>query len=242
MKIGAYSSRLALARCELESALRWTREYAAFTDTDPAYLGEFAKITVARVRLAERRFAEALELLERLREGAETAERMGSAIEILALEALALEAQGNHVQAVTALERALTLAEPEGYVRVFVDEGEPMKEVISDWRLEIGHTASHETAHRLLVYTEKLLAAFGPPPQLPITNYQSPGLVESLSERDSEVLRLIAEGLSNREIAERLIVGTGTVKTHINNIYRKLDVKSRTQAIHRARELGLLAD
>ena len=246
IEVGAFGARLSLARGDLESAAHWARDYAAFTDADPAYLGEFAKIAVARVHLVEKRFAEALELLERLRADAETAERIGSAIEILALEALTLEAQGEHVQAVTTLERALALAEPEGYVRLFVDEGEPMKKVIGNWRLEIGRTARHETARRLLVYTEKLLAAFGPPPQLPVTHDQSPRpglqspLVESLSEREIEVLRLIADGLSNREIAEQLIVGTGTVKTHINNIYRKLDVKSRTQAIHRARELGLL--
>jgi LuxR family maltose regulon positive regulatory protein len=243
IEVEAQSSRLALACGELESAVRWAREYAAFTDKDPAYLGEFAKITLARIHLAEKRFAEAFEALERLREDAEAAERVGSGIEILALEALTLEARGNHLQAVTTLDRALTLAQPEGYIRTFVDEGEPMKLLIADCRLRI---EKHDG--RLKLYVDNLLAAFPEvvlrAPLSQIDNQKSAiqNLVEPLSERELEVLRLIADGLSNHEIAERLIVGTGTVKTHINNIYRKLDVKSRTQALHRARELGLLTD
>jgi LuxR family maltose regulon positive regulatory protein len=246
IEVGAHGARLALAQGNLEAATSWTRDYASFADKDPAFVGEFAKITLARVRLTEKRLAEALELLEQLRTDAEAAERTGSAIEILALQALAFAAQENHAQAMTALECALMLAEPEGYVRVFVDEGEPMKRVISNWRLEIGRTASSETASRLLVYTEKLLTAFGPAPHLHITQYPSPRpglqspLVESLSERELEVLRLIGEGLSNREIADRLVVVVGTVKWYINNIYSKLGIHSRTQALARAKELDLL--
>jgi LuxR family maltose regulon positive regulatory protein len=240
----ARSSRLALAHGELESAARWARGYVSPTDADPAYLGEFAKITVARVHLAEKRFAETLELLERLREDAEAAERMGSVIEILALEALTLEAQGNHAQAMTALERALTLAEPEGYIRVFVDEGEPMRALLERMKDAPSgpppHSGGHGQGGRMKDYVLKLLSAFGAQRSLHPSSLSPQPLTEPLSERELEVLRLIADGLSNREIAERLVVGTGTVKTHINNIYRKLDVKSRTQALHRARELGLL--
>jgi LuxR family maltose regulon positive regulatory protein len=237
----AYASRLALARGELESAARWAREYASFTAADPAYLGEFAQITVAHVYLTETRFAEAFELLERLHEDAETAERIGSVIEILALEALTLDAQGNHAQAVATLERALTLAEPEGYVRVFVDEGEPMRLLIVDCGLQIAKHAAH-----LKSYVDKLLAAFVTtqpvPSDVPIRNQKSEinNLIEPLSERELEVLRLIAEGLSNREIADRLTVVVGTVKWYLNHIYTKLDVHSRTQAVARARELHLL--
>jgi LuxR family maltose regulon positive regulatory protein len=144
----------------------------------------------------------------------------------------------------TALERALTLAEPEGYVRLFVDEGERMRMLIADLRWVIAARVPNES--RLLTYTDRLLSAFphteahGVPaairkPQSTINN-----LVEPLSDRELEVLRLIAEGLSNREIADRLVVVVGTVKWYINNIYTKLGIHSRTQALARARELDLL--
>jgi LuxR family maltose regulon positive regulatory protein len=165
---------------------------------------------------------------------------MGSVIEILALEALALEAQGNHLQAVATLEQALTLAEPEGYVRMFVEEGKPMQLLMADLRMRIADAGLRSYAERLLAAFSSAASADGAAPDRSEIRIPKSNMIEPLSERELEVLRLIADGLSNREIAERLVVGTGTVKTHINNIYRKLDVKSRTQAIHRARELGVL--
>jgi LuxR family maltose regulon positive regulatory protein len=178
---------------------------------------------------------------------------MGDLIEILLLRAMALQAQGAIPVALAALNRALTLAAPEGYVRMFVDEGAHMAALLAQ-----SAECSPQNAP-MRTYAERLLSAFpeadtgarrrgdtdaedspglrvSPSPRLPI----SPALVEPLSEREREVLRLIAAGLSNQAIADRLVVAISTVKKHVNNIYGKLDVQSRTQALVRARELHLL--
>jgi LuxR family maltose regulon positive regulatory protein len=172
-------------------------------------------------------------LLARLLEAAEAARRVGSVIKILALQALAFQAQGDVGQALSALERALSLAEPEGYVRTFVDEGEPMARLLRR-ALSQGITPN---------YVARLMAAFGetaessPSVVQPLVNQP---LVDPLSKRELEVLRLVAAGLSNREIAQELVVAVSTVKSHINHIYGKLDVKSRTRAVAQAQALGLL--
>ena len=158
---------------------------------------------------------------------------MGSVIEILVLQALAHEAQGDSPSALVPLDRALTLAEPEGYFRMFVDEGRPMAGLLSDAAAR-GITPD---------YTARLLAALEAEEQkgedesnLPPTQ----SLYEPMSQRELEVLRLIAQGLSNREISERLFLAVITVKGHNRNIFRKLQVRRRTEAVARARELGLL--
>jgi LuxR family maltose regulon positive regulatory protein len=160
-------------------------------------------------------------------------------IEILNLQALAFQSSGEVPQALTALERALTLAEPEGFVRTFVDEGPPMANLL------------HQAAARGMMpdYTARLLAAFQPADDgLQTTghsslaaNRRSSDLAEPLSEREIEILQLIAEGLSNREIATRLYLSLNTVKAHTRNIYGKLGVHSRTQAVAKARALGVLS-
>ena len=196
----------------------------------------------ARVLIAQRRYALAVELLEQLRAQPQTAAQAGMLIEILALESVAQYGQGDAARARTVLLHALSLAEPEGYVRLFVDLGESMRVLISDLRLRIEQNKDNQ---HLAAYADKLLAAF------PATHVQMPNpkpprdgalsaMPEPLSERELAVLRLIAEGLSNQEIADRMVVAVSTVKTHINNIYGKLDVASRTQALARARELKLL--
>jgi LuxR family maltose regulon positive regulatory protein len=141
---------------------------------------------------------------------------------------LALQVQGNLDQALSTLERALSLAEPEGYVRTFVDEGQPMAKLLR-------HALSQGIAPN---YVARLLAAFGE--EIRLTSPAMESLVEPLSEREMEVLRLIVAGLSNPEIAEELVIAISTVKSHVNHIYGKLGVKSRTQAVARARELDLL--
>jgi LuxR family maltose regulon positive regulatory protein len=175
-------------------------------------------------------------LLERLLQAAEEGGRKGSVIEILVLQALAHEVQGNFAPALVSLERALTLAEPEGYVRIFVDEGLPMARLLSE-----------AAAHGVMPdYIGKLLAVFEAEEQKsedksilpPVSPAQS--LIEPLSQRELEVLQLIAQGLSNREISERLFLALDTIKGHNRRIYDKLQVQSRTEAIARARELGLL--
>ena len=139
-----------------------------------------------------------------------------------------MQAKGNLSQALTVLEQALTLAQPEGYMRVFLDEGAPMAKLLR-------HAGSHGIAPK---YVAKLLSEFE---QLSgVTPTAKQPLIEPLSERELEVLQLITDGLSNYQIAEKLVVSVGTVKAHTSSIYRKLDVNSRTQATARAKALGLL--
>jgi LuxR family maltose regulon positive regulatory protein len=195
-------------------------------------------VLLARYKIdrADGSMLEAMGLLERLLQAAEEGGRMGSVIEILVLQTLAHEAQGESPSALVSLERALTLAEPEGYVRVFVDEGGPMAQLLSE-----------AAAHRIMPdYTGKLLAVLeAEKRKSEDRSYLSPAptahpLTEPLSQRELEVLRLIAQGLSNREISERLFLAVITVKGHNRNIFRKLQVRRRTEAVARARELGLL--
>jgi LuxR family transcriptional regulator, maltose regulon positive regulatory protein len=241
--VAALKTRVWVAQGRLTEALGWTRERGLSAHDDLSYLREFEHITLARVLLAryksdreERYIHEAMGLLERLLIAAEEGGRMGSVIEILVLQALAHEAQGNIPPALTPLERALTLAEPEGYLRIFVDEGTPMAQLLSEAAVH-GITSD---------YTTRLLSAFESeeqksedeshlPPVLPAQS-----LVEPLSERELEVLQLIAQGLSNREMSERLFLALDTIKGHNRRIFGKLQVQRRTEAVARARELGLL--
>ena len=241
--IAALKARVWVAQGRLGEALDWAREQGLSAHDDLSYLREFEHITLARVLLAryksdraDRSILEAMGLLERLLQAAEEGGRTGSVIEILVLQALAHEAQGDSPAALVPLERALTLAEPEGYVRIFVDEGRPMARLLSE-----------AAARRIMPdYTARLLAAFEAEAHesedkshLPPAPTAQP-LVEPLSDRELEVLQLIAQGLSNREISERLFLAIITVKGHNRNIFRKLQVRRRTEAVARARELALL--
>jgi LuxR family maltose regulon positive regulatory protein len=186
-------------------------------------------------------------------------------VEILGLWALTLQAQNDLIGAQATLERALSLAEPEGYVRIFVDEGEPMRLLLGTLRVTRQNRAQGTPPSPLLVYINRLLAAlpdFTPASSPPLQARSEQDLVpstplrtgpltplkvepqsswfEPLSPREEEVLRLIAAGASNREIADTLVVAVSTVKKHISNILSKLNATSRTQAIAQARELGLL--
>ena len=203
-------------------------------DDELSYRREVEHIGVARALIALGQSEEAVGWLARLREAAEAGGRTGSVIEILSLLALAYQAQGNKTEAMAALERALSLAEPEEYVRVFVDEGAPMAALLRQ-------SASRGAAP---AYVSKLLDALDAeaPMRRGPTGPASPTaqpLEEPLSERELEVLRLIAAGLSNRNIAQELVLATGTVKKHINNIFTKLNARSRTQAVSQAREFNL---
>jgi LuxR family maltose regulon positive regulatory protein len=154
-------------------------------------------------------------------------------IEILVLQAVALREQGDTARALTALEKALTIGEPEGYVRVFVEHGEPMARLL---RQAAARGIAPDYVRRLLVALE---AKAEDTPSPPPARDASP-LVEPLTGRETEVLHLLGEGYSNRQIAEELFITLNTVKKHTSNIYGKLGVRSRTQAVVRAQELGLL--
>ncbi len=228
-------ARLWIACGNLEAAAGWAARQGyrpGFAREDgPAFFQARAleHPTLARLWIAQRKYDQALDLLAPLRQEAEAGQWMGIVIEALALEALALDGTGRHGQAHAALNRALALAGPEGYVRLFVDEGEPMRRLLQSMKAEGGTPGAQE-------YVTRLLVAFFKQPAPPTP---SP-LAEPLSQREIEVLRLIANGLSNQEIAQQLVVGMSTVKTHINHIFSKLGAASRKQAIARAQELGLL--
>jgi LuxR family maltose regulon positive regulatory protein len=232
--VKAYQARLWVRQGNLEAAARWAQDYQARSDEAPGYLRQIEQTTLARVLMAQSKPEAAVGLLDPLLKIAESAGQVSNVIELLALKALAFGAQGQSAQAIETLRRTLTLAEPEGYVRVLVDEGEPMEWLLQRMKDEGG---------RMKEYVGKLLTAFGKQPpdtDLHPSSFSLQPLVEPLSERELEVLRLIADGFSNAEIAQRLVIALGTVKRHINNIYGKLEVQSRTQAVARAREMGLV--
>jgi LuxR family transcriptional regulator, maltose regulon positive regulatory protein len=234
----AWMTRLLLGRGDLTEAVALKQERAAKADDAADAARVVDRLTSARLLHAQGRHREALPLLEELGKTAETAGRTGDLIEILALQALALWAGSKKERAVSTLAEALALAAPEGFVRTFVDEGQPMAEIFSGM-LEAQQRGHPDSPPRVPAhYIRKLLAALErdySSATLPVAD-----LPEPLTERELEVLRLIASGKSNRRIATELFVSVGTVKTHLNNLYRKLGAHSRTQALARARELKLL--
>jgi LuxR family maltose regulon positive regulatory protein len=229
----ALQARLALAQGDRAAAAAWASANAPDLSGDLRYLREVEHLTLARIWIAlgcddpsARYLYNSLSLLEPLLAAAEAHERFSSVIEIRALQARALWAQGQHDQARSALSRALTLAAPEGYVRIFVDEGPPMAELLREAR----------RADIAPGYVATLLAAFPRTESSGLrTEFQEP-----LTPREVEVLRLLAVGASNGAIAEALVISVGTAKKHVNNILAKLAVSSRTQAAIWARERGLL--
>ena len=241
----AQEARLRLSQGRSEQAIHWAETCGlSLDDTARYYSHEAEYLTLARVFIAQSQTETALNLLHRLQQAAESDQRNGSLIEILILSGLARQVQGDTNSALTSLESALTLAEPEGYVRTFVDEGGSMSKLLRQ----------AQSRGIRPDYVSKLLAAFsdfrfeisdfGLDPddrsKIQIPNSKIQNLVEPLSQRELELLRLVADGYSNQEIAQELFVAVGTVKKHLNNIFGKLGASSRTQATARARELNLL--
>jgi LuxR family maltose regulon positive regulatory protein len=234
-QLSAQQAQLWLAQDNLAAALRWARERENLIDDEVHYAHMPEYLALSRVRIAQGRrqaggshLTDVSNLLARLLEKAEAAGWMGSAIVILALQATAFQARDETNQAMLALDRALFLGEPDGYVRVFVGEGEPMAVLL------------REATSRGIrpIYIERVLASFEPvaaPAQAPTT---AP-LIEPLSERERQVLQLLKTELSSPEIARELVVSVNTVRFHTKNIYRKLDVTNRRVAVRRAEELGL---
>lgn len=241
--VDAIRARIHLKQGRLPKAEEWVRERGLSAKDDLGYLREFDHITLARVLIAEyqsnreeRIILEGLHLLERLLTEAEKQNRMGSVLQILMVTALAHHAAGSTPQAFASLERSLRLAQPEGYFRTFVDEGEPMRALLSAFQTWI-EKQPRSQYQELLGYAGKLLSAFAQPTG---TAKPAPGMVEALSPRELEVLRLISKGLSNNEISQKLFLALNTVKGHNRIIFDKLQVQNRTEAVARARELGLL--
>ncbi|HWT03755.1 MAG TPA: LuxR C-terminal-related transcriptional regulator [Pyrinomonadaceae bacterium] len=246
-QLEAVRALLDLRRGDISSASRWAESCGLAAEDEPDYLGELAYTTLARWLLATGKAGEALPLLARLDGAAAAGSRGQARIELLILQALAHQALDNEAEAIKALEQALLLAEPEAYVRSFVDEGEALARLLAQALKQHGKRWEAETP-ALLRYALKLNEAFGPvAPVQKVRASQTETddlpwwyVKDPLSDRELEVLRLVAQGLSNQEIADKLFLSAGTVKRHMSNIYQKLDVHSRTQAVDRARTLKLL--
>lgn len=231
--VAALKTRVLVAQSKLGEAFDWVREQGLSAQDGLCYLREFEHITLARVLLAryksdraDRSMLEVRELLERLLQAAEEGGRTGSAIEIQVVQALAHHMEGNIAAALVPLERALTLAEPEGYARIFVDEGLPMAALL-EAAVKRGIALS---------YVRHLLMAFGKSGNRTHANRI---VTEPLSERERDVLRLLGTDLSGPDIARELNVSLNTLRTHTKNIYAKLEVNNRRAAVRRAEELDL---
>jgi LuxR family transcriptional regulator, maltose regulon positive regulatory protein len=233
--IPALRARVLAAQGRVGEAFAWAREQGLSAEDDLSYLREFEHITLARVLLAlyraqrsEPPIHDAARLLQRLLHAAEAGKRTGSVIEILVLQALTHHARGHVAGALAALERALTLAEPEGYVRMFAGEGPPMASLL--------RVAAKQGI--TLSYVRRLLAAVN---RSEGTTPVQQGLIEPLSERELEVLRLLGSDLDGPDIARELSVSLNTLRTHTRNIYAKLGVNNRRAAVRQAAELNLLS-
>ncbi len=249
--------KLWLAQGDLQAAGRWAASRPERLDEQFGFENEPAHIAQARVLIALHRPREAIGLLSHLEEAARSAGRMGRVIEILLLQALALRETGDSEHAFRALAQCLTLAGPSGHARIFLDEGQPLRMLLGRWLAHTGAGPLRDHAIHLLRQFDAEPHAVMPAPggaspfdppsasstQARIEPEVRPArgvLVEPLSPRELEVLRLLALGRTNQEIAGQLIVSPGTVKAHTASIYRKLDVANRTEAVARARQLGIL--
>ncbi len=226
--VEAWRARLCLARGDQTGAAVWAQTCGLSPDDEPCFLDEFGHLTLARVLLAQGHLDDAGRLLGQLRQAAESAGRWGRLIEIVIAQATVREASGDMPGALQALEHALELAKPEGHVRTFLDAGPGVA------------TLLHRALDRGIApgYIARLVAALDE--SVPAQPLLDQPLVDPLTPRELEILGLISAGLRNQEIADQLVISLATVKRHISNIYGKLGVSHRTQAVAHARELGLL--
>ena len=216
--------RIWMRQENLATANDWAQAHLVNSMTDLNAADEIEQIVVAQVFAAQGKFNQALDLLSQLLDTAQAARRVENVLKILTLQAMVYQAQQKIDSALSVLEQALSFAESEGYLRIFIDHGKPMDELL---RRALTSGIAPNYVARLLEHYEAKSTPTQP-------------LIEPLSERETEVLRLIVAGLSNSEIAAELTIAESTVKTHINHIYAKLSVTSRTQAAAKARELKLL--
>lgn len=229
--IAAVRARVQLVRGDVSSALRWAADRGLSVDDELTYVREYEHITLAHTLLAEgtrhpRRVEDAVRLLDRLLNAAEHRHRTGNVIEILVALAIGHEMRGEQAGSMTALDRALTLAAPQGQLRVFIDAGPALLTSLRSARLGV-EAARHARAVLVAIGAG---GASRPP---------LPGLVDDLSSRELDVLRLLRSDLSGPDIARELHVSLNTLRTHTKNIYTKLGVTNRREALRRAGELGL---
>ena len=229
----------------------WLNHCNVSPDDTVTYLDEGKFFALAKILLWQGRSVEALMLIEKLAEYSQARSRKGKLSYILELQALAFQQQNNQDEALAALERSLKLAQSEGYIRAYVDEGQPMQAL-----LELGAEQGRWSKVFLDSFVNQLLTAMqhdhaspaSPPEpqkrpksgQLLSTGIDSTGYIEALSDREVEVLRLAADGLTNLQIGKALYLSAGTIKAHLHHIYGKLGVRGRVQAIAMANEQHLL--
>lgn len=238
VKVASTQARLMMARNDLDAASKCLAKQNISIDDEFSPRVELVYLTLAWSLIERARsdsslaqISAALQLLGDILENAEVSGRIASTVEALSLEALAYGADGKNQKAIVLLDNAVSLAQPEGYIRTFVDRGQPMADLL---KLLSGKSDQPE-------YVDKLVLAFNvnsPPIVQPVETEQAT-LLEPLSDRELEVLGLLVKGKSNRLIASELFVSVNTVKTHLKNVYEKLGVHGRTQAVLRSSELDL---
>jgi LuxR family maltose regulon positive regulatory protein len=245
-EIQARLARLALAAGDLPAARRWLAAGAPDDDNITAAIREQDALVRARTLIAEGRPAAAIRALEAPRADARAAGRARAELEALVLSALARAALGERRAARRALLRALALARPAGYVRLFLGEGAPLAALLTE---SVERRAQSDP---IRIYAERLLSAFpaeqlgamphtpDAPPVLRSTLERSNALVEALSPQEQRILTLLASGHSNPQMAQALVVSVNTIKTHVKSIYRKLNVSNRVEACNIGRRLNLL--
>ena len=240
--VPAQRAWLQLAQGDLAEAARWTQENGLGAGDEADYLRELGHLVLAQLLLAQERAGEALALLDRLHTAALGQDRTGSVIEIGALRALALSASGDEAAAVTSLSDTLSLACPQGYVRVFADKGPPMAALLA--RLVAaergGHTAEARVPLGCLARLQRAFDADHTRAGGAERTAVVPGLVEQLTSRELEVVGMLAAGRPNQAIASELVVTVDTVKKHVSHVLGKLGAVNRTEAVARARALGLI--
>jgi LuxR family maltose regulon positive regulatory protein len=228
-------ARLWLAQGNVEAAERWREEWVERRTRNneiiPYVLNELDQILLARILLAQGAAERCLKVARQLQRGAGKLGRNGIVLETLVLQCLASWSQDEKEQSLEALDQALTIAETEGYIRIFLDEGQPIAQVL--------YEAANRGWHK--EYVGRLLTVFPPTREGQALGTASEELIEPLSQREIEVLQLLAAGSSNKDIARRLFISLPTVKWHTSNIYGKLSVQNRTQAVAKARALGLIS-
>jgi LuxR family transcriptional regulator, maltose regulon positive regulatory protein len=241
--VPALSARLALAQGNAAAATGWTASKALSPDDNPGYAREREYLVLARVLLAQHQPRPALSLLARLMDTAQSQGRTGSIIEIRALRALALTASGDRAAATQELAAALTLASPQGHIQVFAGEGPPMAALLS--QIAAAHQDRQALARQIpLSYLAAVLRACEPTSPNPAPSRHVavtvPGLIEPLTSREMQVLELLAAGSPNHQVASDLVVTIDTVKKHVTHVLGKLGAANRTEAVTRARQLGLI--
>lgn len=246
LQLHALNALLYLRRGDMNLANSWGESCGLTPNDRPTYLRELEYLTFARWLIATDRSDQALPLLARMEEAAEEGARQRIVLDTLILKVVAHASSGNEKRALDALEEALMLAEPGGYVRSFIDEGETMSKLLIESLKQNGKRWETERPE-LLHYVIRLNEAFAPiasyrPQKQKVAGDDLPWwyVNDPLSERELEVMQLVAQGLSNHEIGNKIFISPGTVKRHLSNIYQKLDVHSRVQAIDLARKFQLI--